>query len=321
MPAKEVGIFAKVMAVLRAQAPKRSSSDEARISFFRTICTAIALGSSMAVAAQPPEIVAQGFDIAAPRQGIIGQFPRVRIRIEAPERISELRIKERSYEVDLATTLERSNLQLFGLDKRARRHRDLTLNFQKYINTKLDHEGEYEVLIQVVDEEAQLASALLKVLVRSEDDMAEQQDRELESDAFKLQRVGSGRVTGTRDFGVEWETIESERVTIRLKKRAGGATFLSRLTPDDYDSIVSRDLLTDRIENAVSFESIDIVTAGNAASGEIIAVVHEARAYLLSIQKSETETSKAGTVVTLIGEYRNGARVTPNSLRESSRDE
>jgi len=116
-----------------------------------------------------PEITAQGFDITLPREGLVGQFERLRVRIEAPERIKALAITERSFEVDLATTLDKVNYRLFGIEKRLRLHKDVTLNFQTYINERLAEPGDYEFLILVEDQEDEAAAARLLVVVAAEE--------------------------------------------------------------------------------------------------------------------------------------------------------
>ena len=93
------------------------------------LCVLLVVLAAMAFARQAvsdeltgPEITAQGFDIAVPRTGELGKFGRIRVRIEAPERIATLSITERSYEVDLATTLDKVNYRLFGIERRVRRY-------------------------------------------------------------------------------------------------------------------------------------------------------------------------------------------------------
>jgi len=80
----------------------------------RTWMLVLALAVSLAAPAQTiaaPEITAQGFSISEPQVGRLDEFGRLRIRFEAEARIAELVIKERSYEVDLASTRESENLQ------------------------------------------------------------------------------------------------------------------------------------------------------------------------------------------------------------------
>ena len=54
----------------------------------------------------PPRITAQGFAIDTTQSGMVSKFGHLCIRIECAGRIAQLRISERSYEVDLATTPE-----------------------------------------------------------------------------------------------------------------------------------------------------------------------------------------------------------------------
>ena len=76
--------------------------------------------SAFADDSRMPEITSQGFCSDQPQKGITGEYPRLRVRIEAPDRLKELSIKERSYEVDLAMTRDKHNLHLFGLDQSPR---------------------------------------------------------------------------------------------------------------------------------------------------------------------------------------------------------
>ena len=85
----------------------------------------------------PPQITAQGFTIDDIQVGALGSFSTLKIRIECVGRIQKLYIKERSYEVDLATTPEHSHFNLFGIAKKTLLRKDVTLDFQNYINKKL----------------------------------------------------------------------------------------------------------------------------------------------------------------------------------------
>lgn len=264
------------------------------------ICVVFVYVSAVqADASLPPAIVAQGFDISQAREGILGNFSKLRIRVEAPEGIRELRIKERSYEVDLATTLELSNLQLFGLENRAKRHRDLTLNFQNYLNSKIENEGKYTIEITVVDSKERTVTALLNVVSR----------RTVPEDAvrietFRLMRIGAGPVKGSPGFGVTWKTIESSRVVLRIGRMKGGATMLGKVTESDYEGVKTKEMLEDRVQNTEAAESIELATADNAASGQVLAVVYQDRKYLLRVRESKIEHSDFGTIVTLLGDYK-----------------
>lgn len=248
---------------------------------------------------QKPEIVAQGFDISEGRRGLLGNFPRIRVRVEVPEGIKELRIKERSYEVDLATTLDRSHLGLFGLEKRARRYRDLTLNFQNYLNDKIDAVGAYTFEIIVVDENDQSAMGKLMIVATSY-----RPEDAVETGTFRLERLGSGPVKGEPDFGITWKTIDGSNVAIRITIKQPGAAGLGRLPGSAYKKIETKQMLERMVENREAMEAIEIRAASNSAFGEVIALEYQNKKYILRIRESRTERSEFGTNVTLIGEYK-----------------
>ncbi len=257
-------------------------SQNSLMSLLRICVVFIYASAVQADTSQPPAIVAQGFDISQTREGILGSFSRLRIRVEAPEGIRELRVKERSYEVDLATTLELSNLQLFGLDKRARRYRDLTLNFQNYLNSKIENEGKYTFEITVTDNKERTVTTMLNVVASR---TVPEDSAEIET--FRLMRIGAGPVQGSPDFGVTWKTIESSRVVIRIGR-----------------IIKTKKMLQHRVQNTEPVESIDLATVNNAASGEVMAVVFQDRKYLIRVRESKIAHSDLGTIVTLLGDYK-----------------
>ena len=105
--------------------------------------------------------VCLGSTTVAPRDPTLTQ-----VRIEAQDRISELRIRERSFDVDLATTRDKHNLQLFGLEQSPRSKADVTLDLQNYINEKITSDGQYEFHLFVTDKSDNTAEG--KISVRSE---------------------------------------------------------------------------------------------------------------------------------------------------------
>lgn len=272
------------------------------------VCFALAV--STAAPAQPisaPEIIAQGFDISEPQPGSLGKFGRLRVRFEAVERIAELTIKERSYEVDLASTLESDNLHLFGAQTRVRNHKDITLDFENYINKKLEREGTYHFSLTLKDKEGQSANATLSVIVNREktslEIMEERLDR-VDRGAFSFRRVGPGPVVGAAKFGITWRTIEAVNVTIRLTNSEGGATKLLRLVEPAFDSVDSKTKLAKSVVSAGSTDGIEFATTRNSAAGETFAVVLHDGAYLLKIMESRTLNSELGTTVILTGEFK-----------------
>jgi hypothetical protein len=276
----------------------------------QTWVVAVALALSLTAAAQStpaPEITAQGFEMSTPQKGWLGKFGRLRVRFEAPERIAALVIKERSYEVDLASTLEPHNLALFGTQTRVRNHRDITLDFENYINTKLESEGQYYFSLTLTDKEGQSANATLSVIVdrekTSREIMEERLDR-IDRGVFSFRRVGPGPVVGAGDFGITWKTIEDANVTIRIMKSEPGASKLLRLPQPEFDSVMSKAQLASRAAKTDSAATIEIPTTGNRAAGETFAVVIRDETYLFKIKESRTMLSELGTTVILNGEFK-----------------
>lgn len=270
----------------------------------------LALVISAAVSAEfvsAPEITAQGFDMREPQTGRLGKFGRLRVRFQAAERIAELVIKERSYEVDLARTLESEHFDLFGTRARALNRRDITLDFENYINRKLESEGRYYFSLTLKDKEGRVASAGLSVIVNREKSsleiMRERLDR-IDRGVFSFQRVGPGPVIGAAGFGITWKTIDDTNVTIRIVKSGGGATKLLRLVEPAFDSVDSKAQLADSTAEAGSVDAIEIATTRNGAAGETFAVVIHERPYLLRIEQSRTLLSEVGTTVILNGEFK-----------------
>ena len=254
-----------------------------------------------------PEITAQGFDMSEPQVGWLSKFGRLRVRFEAAERIAELVIKERSYEVNLASTLESDNLHLFGAQTRLRNHKDITLDFENYINKKLESEGRYYFSLTVKDKEGRSASATLSVIVDREktslEIMEERLDR-IDRGVFSFRRVGPGPVIGAADFGITWKTIEDAKVTIRITKSEGGASKLLRVPEPTFDSVDSKIQLANGAADAGSADNIEIATTRNGAAGETFVVVIHDRPYLLKIKESRTLLSELGTTVILNGEFK-----------------
>lgn len=254
-----------------------------------------------------PEITAQGFDIHEPQAGKLLKFGRLRVRFEAAERIAELVIKERSYEVDLANTLEADNFHLFGAQSRVRNHKDITLDFENYINKKLENEGQYYFSITVKDKEGRTANTILSVIVNREktslETMEEQLDK-IDRGVFSFRRVGPGPVTGAADFGITWKTTEAANVTIQITNAQPGASKLVRHFEPAFDSLSSKRQLVDSAADTDSSYSIEITAAENGAAGETFAVIVQDKPYLLKIKESRTQLSELGTIVILNGEFK-----------------
>lgn len=271
-----------------------------------------------------PEITSQGFRLDVEQRGMLRKFDRIRIRIEAGEKIEELRIRERSYEVDLANTPDRAHFSLFGLKARPKARRDVTLNFQNYINAKIDRQGRYEIHIRVVDEQRQSSSAVLMIQVGAEKPIEQEIDAsslpmesdgnlpvELEPSApietadFTLQRIGEGNVTGATELGITWKTVASAPVTIQLSKAEFGADKLVVLQTNDFDGIETKTQLNQKVADAEVVEHIKLATTNDRAADRVFAVVNRDSPYILKVERSETSFSpRYGTTVTLNGKYK-----------------
>lgn len=248
----------------------------------------------------PPQISAQGFTIENVQNGTVGQFGSLRLRIESMVRITKLLIKERSYEVDLAATPEKSHFQLFGLQKKTMLRTDVTLDFQNYINKKLVQPGEYEFTIEVVDKKNQTTRTSLHIIVEE----VKGKTTPIETGHFQLLREGKDKVSGSDKFGITWKTIDEIKVTIRISKADNGANKLARFTIEDYDNLVTKEELIQKIISASDVEKIEFDTANNAAAHEVVGIENLGKYYLLKTNLSETFLSHIGTTVTLDGEYK-----------------
>ena len=248
----------------------------------------------------PPQITAQGFAIDKIQEGSVGAFGHLRLRIESDGRIKELHIRERSYDVDLATTPERQHFGLFGIDKRAVLRKDVTLDFQNYINQKLNQPGQYTFKIKVVDKQGQATQASLIInLVKPKNATTP-----IESSRFQMQRQGKGAVAGAEPFGITWKTIDNIKVTIQVTKGKNGASKLASLSRLDYEQLSSKEALSEKINAAKGLDSIEFDTANNAAAGQVLGISKKNKYYLLKTEQSHTTLSYAGTIVSINGEYK-----------------
>jgi hypothetical protein len=237
--------------------------------------------------------------------GLLGDFGRLRVRFEAPHRIEQLTVKERSYEVDLARTPETGHLPLFGLKAQVRQVTDVTLNLEKYINKKTDSEGLYTFEFRVTDRKGKTASARLRIKVVSPpSDQKERTEEVVETSAFEITRIATHHVTGAEAFGITWTTVESEGVVIKLTKSGDGAGKLVTIAPAAYAAVTTREELSKAIENGTEMPALRLETANNTAAGAVFGVINEGAPYLLSVTESDASSSPQGTTVRLLGEYK-----------------
>ncbi len=260
-----------------------------------------------------PEITAQGFSAELPQTGLVGDYPRIRIRIEATDRIKELIIKERSYEVDLASTRDKYNLYLFGLEKTPRSYTDVTLNLQNYINERIETEGEYEFHILVADRNDNIVEK--KVYMHAHIEAPEQEPtiaedaRLLQTESFTLQRIGTGPVDGARLFGIDWQNIDNTNVHIRISKIEGSDPQFAVLDESDFDNLQTIDQLMQRVAGLEKTGAVVLATGSNRAAGEVFSVINGDKHYLLKITSSSAYPSDRGTIVTVKGHFKTGGTV------------
>jgi hypothetical protein len=282
----------------------------------------------------PPTITAQGFAIAEPRTAPAGGFEAMKLRIEAPAGIEELRVRERSYEADLAKSPETQHFPLFGLERRVWSRPDVTLDFAPYANAKLQRPGRYQFDLRVRDRAEAAASATLVVVVTSADDAQDEPPGSeappppepppggaaaadvsaapppggrgadtLELAPFRLERVGRGPVRGGDALGIGWLTLEPIAVTIRLASAPAAGARLQQLPGVDFAAIRTRADLVRALAEAEPAQHLDLATANNAAAGAVFAVLlpGEHEAVLLRADESQTSLSEQGTTVTVVG--------------------
>jgi hypothetical protein len=258
------------------------------------------LGCNSSQDKAPPRITAQGFAIDTTQVGTASKFGHLRVRIECAGRIAQLWIKERSYEVDLASTPERDHFALFGLHKKAKLRTDVTLDFQNYINQKLTQAGDFQFAISVKDASGQTADAILKIHLNKASAAA----APIETVRFQMQREGKGTVAGSSPFGITWKTIDKVKVTIRVNKREGGASKLASFSLADYQGLTSKQQLGEWLAAAKDRDHIEFDTTNDAAKDQVMGINSLGRHYLLRVLSSNTRLSHTGTTVTLNGEYK-----------------
>ena len=255
-----------------------------------------------------PEITAQGFSADQPQKGMVGEYPRLRVRIEATDRIKELTIKERSYEVDLSSTRDKYNLHLFGLVQNPMSYPDVTLNLQNYINEKLGKEGEYEFRILVTDKSDNTVEKIISVHIYETMPAMESGIGEdvglLQTGLFTLQRTGTESVKGASLFGINWKNIDNATVAIRIKKSEKSNTRLRMLDKSDFERMQTIDQLVQRVAGLEETEAVVLTTARNKAVGEVFSISHDGMHYILKVMESSAYPSSRGTTVTVKGYYK-----------------
>ena len=269
-------------------------------------------GSALATSPGNPSITAQGFAMETTRSALPGQFEPVRVRIEAPERIAKLLISQGTFDIDLATTPDRSSFALFGLDQRPLNAFDITLDFSPYLNQRFVEPGNYRIDIIVIDRDGGHSQAHLSVTVIGAEaeeagDGAPSAHLEIspalrETEAV-LRRRGRGAVDSEAIQGLDWVTIEPIDVTIRLRASAANATLFAP-GASSWSTAANQDQLASILEDAVSVEFIDIPTARDQAADTVIALSGDGNDVLIRVTGSATAVSSDGTTVTLTASVR-----------------
>ena len=273
--------------------------------------------------APAPVITGQGFNIDSAQEGTVGEFGSLRLRIESPGRIGKLEIKERSYHADLASTPERAHFNLFGINRRPLNARDVTLDFQNYVNQKLTQAGEYTIQVEVTDKLEQVTKINIQILLIEQKAIPEPEQTEptqtevpakssleqpvsaaVKTGHFEIQRIGPREIEGKKVFGLTWKTVDEIYVTIRIRKKDKGATKLAGLSASDYDNVTSANNLNKLLESVQDQDHIDFNTANNAGANKVLGVINQGTPYIIKTNQSMTVLSSFGTTVTLKGEYK-----------------
>jgi hypothetical protein len=266
-------------------------------------------GSALAAPQVGPDITSQGFAMETTRSAAAGEFEPVRVRVEAPERVAKLLISQGTFEVDLATTPDRSSFALFGLDERPLNAFDITLDFSPYLNERLAEPGDYRIEITVFDRDGRRSQANLTVTVVGEevDEVARPANLEMspalqETEAV-LRRQGPGEVDSEGIQGLAWVTIEPVDVTIRLRATEANATLFAP-GASSWNVAANQDQLARILADARSVDFVDIATARDQAAGTVIALSGDGNDVLIRLTGSTTAVSSAGTTVTLTASVR-----------------
>jgi hypothetical protein len=258
-----------------------------------------------AAGAENPRITAQGFDISVIQEGMLHDFGQLRVRFEVPRGIEELYVKERSYEVDLAKTPEATHFALFDLKTQVRRLADVTLNFENYINRKIDSDGDYVVELRVTDRGGNSVFSRLDLRVKSPITTSEKPESKIVGvDQFVFQRVGRSEPTGTDRFCITWKTVDSDDVTIEISGDDKSSCQLVEIIPSNYATVETQGHLDQAVSLGEEVPLLHLSAANGKAAGSVFGVINKDKRYLLKVTGSEATVSTIGTTVILTGEYK-----------------
>ena len=266
-------------------------------------------GALVASASENPSITAQGFAMNTTLSAAAGEFERVGVRIEAPERIAKLQISQDGFEAELAMTPNRDLFALFGLDDRPLNAFDITLDFAPYMNSRFTEPGTYRIDIVVIDRKGGRSDASVSAaVIGEEDEEAEQADDvagspRLEEYAAVFRREGAGEVDSDGVPGLDWVTIEPINVTIRLRAVAPNTT-LHQLSASSWSAVTTQDHLATALAQTPSLNYVDLRAARGQATDTVIGMVGNGGNTFIRLTGSTTSVSSAGTTVTLTANVR-----------------
>lgn len=270
----------------------------------------------------PPAIIAQGFDIDEPQTGPSSNFPHIRLRVETQNGIRSLIIHERSFEIDLAKSADASQVALFGISRRVLNKREVTLNFEGFINERLSSPGVYTFDLSVTDVDGANATSHLNIEVLSVDPAPalEEPGTEppteqtpdpmtgvvnetlLQSQPLTLRRVGAGDAVNGGMIGITWLTVKVEGVVISLTPQHPDNSKLVSITVADYQRLRTSSELKALIDSESAQQHVRVATAHNGAANSAFGLRKVNQYTAFNILASDTQLSHAGTTVTLRGE-------------------
>jgi hypothetical protein len=260
-------------------------------------------------ASREPRITAQGFSVDTALVSETRRFDSVRVRVEAPSRITKLLIATDANEIDLARTQDRSLFAIFGLHQRPLNAYDVTLDLAAFMNDRFTTPATYRIEITVTDRDGGVATATLTATVVSDKQTTVDatgygtMPRQLRETAITLTRSGSADVEPARESPLTWITREAVNVTIRLRP-ASPDSQIRELSAKIWDQILTPFDLEQIIPSSPAVPYIDVPAASNGAADTVLAVSGDSGDALIRVISSATSLSKLGTTVTLTAHIR-----------------
>jgi hypothetical protein len=246
----------------------------------------------------------QGFAVDSTLVGETRSFDSVRVRVEARSRIAQLIISTGDYEIDLASTQDRSMFARFGLDHRPLHAYDVTLDVAQFMNDQFTTPATYPLSVSVTDRAGVTATATLSVTIVADEpsDFAAADSltapQQLRESAITLTRQAAAMVTPVDGSPLTWTTREPVDVTIRLRPADPGSE-IRQLDPESWDWILTRDGLERKVSALPPIPYVDVPAARNGAAGTVLAISGDDGDAMIRITTSSTSLSELGTTVTL----------------------